>query len=66
MTADPQQWAKIKKPVLLMCGGNSTTDKSGVFALRDLLPHAKLAEIPGQTHFPEDMAPVAELLTQLG
>jgi pimeloyl-ACP methyl ester carboxylesterase len=66
-TADPEQWAKIEKPVLLMCGGSSSTeDKSGVFALHDLLPHAKLAEIPGQTHFPEDMAPVAELLTQLG
>lgn len=61
------EWAKITVPTLLMCGGaSSSEDKAGPVTLAALLPHARFAELPGEGHFPQDMAPVAELLIQLG
>jgi pimeloyl-ACP methyl ester carboxylesterase len=60
------EWAKITVPTLLMCGGDSSPeDKTGPVSLAEVLPHARFAELPGEGHFPQNMAPLAELLTQL-
>lgn len=62
---DLGKWARISIPTLLLCGAESTNlDKGGVRALRDVLPHARYAELPGEVHFPEDWGPVAELILE--
>ena len=55
------RWASITAPTLVVDGGKSPTwMRHGMRALADVLPHAKMRTLPGQTHMvkPKVLAPV--------
>jgi pimeloyl-ACP methyl ester carboxylesterase len=65
MALMPGQWSDVTTPTWLIEGEVSGPEfADSVRTMRALLPHARNVRLPGQAHYPHDLTPIAELISQ--